>query len=155
MEIKLLEASFKSYIKKNSVLNKVPAPIYFEWQRVLMDKLTERCNDTVAEYNERQVRNISLNDEAKRSLRTLQKEYAILTADKAKNTYVIHCKKWLTEQVILETETTSTYKQVLNSDGGPMQMIEIVEKDWQFIEGTETRTGRVRPNANSQAALVS
>ena len=134
LEIKLLEASIKSYIKKSSDLNKVPAPIYFEWQRILMDKLTERYNATMAEHNERQARNRRLDNETKRSLRILQKEYAILTADKAKNTYVIHCKKWLTEQVILETETTSTYKQALNPDGSPMQMMEIVEKDWQFIE---------------------
>ena len=99
-----------------------------------MDKLTEMYNATVAGHNERQARNRSLDDEAKRSLRTLQKEYAILTADKAKNAYVIHCKKWLTEQVILETETRSTYKQALNPDGSPMQMTEIVEKDWQFID---------------------
>ena len=26
------------------------------------------------------------------------------------------------------------YKQALNPDGSPMQMMEIVEKDWQFIE---------------------
>ena len=63
---------------------------------------------------------------------SLQKEYAILTADKAKNIYGIHCKKWLTEQVILET--TSTNKQAFNPDGIPIQMMEIVEKDWQFIE---------------------
>ena len=51
MEIKLLEASIKSYIKKSSDLNKVPIPNYFERQRVLTDKLTERYNATVAEHN--------------------------------------------------------------------------------------------------------
>ena len=96
-----------------------------------MDKLTERYNATVAEHNERQACNRSLDDEAKPSLRTLQKEYAILTADKAKNTYVIHCKKWLAAQVIQETETTSTYHQAVHPDGSPMQMLEIVDKDWQ------------------------
>ena len=86
------------------------------------------------QLNKRQAHKRSLDDEAKRSLRTLQKDYAILTADKAKNTYVIHCKQWLAAQVIQETETTSTYKQALNPDGSPMQMQEIVDKDWQFIE---------------------
>ena len=36
--------------------------------------------------------------------------------------------------MIQETETTSTYKQALNPDGSPMQMLEIVDRDWQFIE---------------------
>ena len=36
--------------------------------------------------------------------------------------------------MIQETETTSTYQQALNPDGSPMQMMEIVDKDWQFIE---------------------
>ena len=75
-----------------------------------MDKLTERYNATVAEHNKQQAHKRSLDDEAKRSLRTLPKDYAILTADKAENTYVIHCKQWLAAQVIQETETTSTYK---------------------------------------------
>ena len=99
-----------------------------------MDKLTERYNATVAEHNKRKTHKRSLDNEAKRSLRTLQKNYAILAADKAKNTYVIHCRQWLTAQVIQETETTSTYKQALNPDGSPMQMHEIVDEDWQFIE---------------------
>ena len=93
MEIKLLEASIKSYIKKSSDLNKIPITAYFEWERVLLDKLTERYNATVAEHNERQAHERSLDDEAKRSLRTLQKDYAILTADEAKKTDVIHCKQ--------------------------------------------------------------
>ena len=66
MEIKLLEASIKSYIKKSSNLNKVPAPIYFEWERILMDKLTERYNATMAEHSGRQARNRKLDEEAKR-----------------------------------------------------------------------------------------
>ena len=53
---------------------------------------SERYNPTVAEHNRRQAHERSLDDEAKRSLWTLQKDNAILTADKAKNTYVIHCK---------------------------------------------------------------
>ena len=53
LEIKLLEASIKSYIKKSSDLNKVPAPIYFEWQRILLDKLTERYNRKVQWYSGR------------------------------------------------------------------------------------------------------
>jgi hypothetical protein len=58
-----------------------------------MEKLTERYNATIAEHNGRQARNRKLDYEAKRSLRILQKEYAILTADKAKNTYVIHLQE--------------------------------------------------------------
>ena len=80
----------------------------------------------------------------------MQKEYAILTVHKAKNAYVIHCKKWLAEQVIQETETTSTYKQALNPDGSPMQMMEIVNKNWQFIE-EEGLAQKPEPEQSDQA----
>ena len=99
-----------------------------------MDKLTERYNATVTEHNERQARNGNLDDEPRHSLRTLQEDYAMLTADRAKNTYVIYCKQWLAAQVIQETVTMLTYKQALNPDGSLMQMQGIVVKDWQFIE---------------------
>ena len=82
----------------------------------------------------------------------MQKEHAILTADKAKNTYGIHCKKWLTEQVILETETTSMYKQALNPDGSPMQMMEIVDKDWQIIE-EEGLAQKTEPEESDQTPI--
>ena len=36
-------------------------------------------------------------------------QYAILIADKSNNTYVIHCKKHLAEQVLKEITTTETY----------------------------------------------
>ena len=60
--------------------------------------------------------------------------------------------KWLTEEVILETETTSTYKQALNPDGSPMQMQEIVDKDWQFIE-EERLAQKPEPDESDQTPI--
>ena len=36
--------------------------------------------------------------------------------------------------MIQEAETTSMYRQALNQDSSQRQMLEIVDKDWQFIE---------------------
>ena len=123
-----------------------------------MDKLTERYNATMAEHNKRQARNRRLDDEAKRSLRILQKEYAILTADKAKNTYVIHCKQWLAAQVIPETDNVDVQTRTQprwqpNADAGDCGQRLAIHRTGRT--GTETGTRRVRPNTNSQGALIS
>ena len=41
-------------------------------------------------------------NQAKAELNMIKGQYAILIADKANNTYVIHCKKHLAEQVLKE-----------------------------------------------------
>ena len=117
LEIKLLDAGIKSYIKKSSQLNDLPEGFYNEWRRLLMEKLTERYRQTVARYVEQQMNERTLDDEAVDCLRVIQRDYAILSADKAKNTYVIHCKPWLSKQVLQETETTDTYKRAIRDDG--------------------------------------
>ena len=63
----------------------------------------------------------------------IKQDYAILSADKAKNTYVIHCKPWLAKQVLHETETTVTYEPATRADGTPLGSQEIVDTDWEFI----------------------
>ena len=64
----------------------------------------------------------------------VQRDYEILSADKAKNTYVIHCKPWLAKQVLRETETTVTCTQATHANGTPMELQEIIDADWEFIE---------------------
>ena len=99
-----------------------------------MEKLTESYRHTVARYMEQPRNERTLDDEAVDCLRVIQRDYAILSADKAKNTYVIHCKPWLSKQVLQETETTDTYKQALCDDGAPMELQEIIDADWEFVE---------------------
>ena len=48
-------------------------------------------------------------------MKELNKQYAVLLADKAASTYVIHCKVHLAKQVIEEISTNETYKHVEDS----------------------------------------
>jgi hypothetical protein len=133
LEIRLLDAGIESYIKKSSELNEVPPGLFREWHRLFMGKLTERYKNTVARYNEPTREDRKLDNAAVDCLRVIQRDYAILTADKAKNMYVIHCKPWLAKQVHQETETTSTYEQAKHDDGNPMELQEIIDADWEFV----------------------
>ena len=57
----------------------------------------------------------------------VQQEYVILTADKATNTYVIHCKTHLCKQVISEIQSDATYKLVEE----PVDAL--IKKDREFL----------------------
>lgn len=48
-------------------------------------------------------------EQRKRYMRAFTEDYAILTGDKAKHTYIIRCKPWLCQQVMKETQETGTY----------------------------------------------
>ena len=60
-------------------------------------------------------------------LSEVQQEYAIFTADKASNTYVIHCKPHLCRQVNAEIQSDSTYKPAQE----PAE--ELTEKEREFL----------------------
>ena len=49
-------------------------------------------------------------------LKRLKSKCAILTGDKARNMYVIHCKPWVCTQVMQATQTTETY-ETTDQDG--------------------------------------
>ena len=54
-------------------------------------------------------------EEKTKALKELKKRYAVLVADKAASTYVIHCKVHLAKQVMEEISTNETYKHVEDS----------------------------------------
>ena len=45
-------------------------------------------------------------------MKELNKQYAVLLADKAASTYVIHCKSHLAKQAMEEINTNETYKHM-------------------------------------------
>ena len=48
-------------------------------------------------------------------MKELKKQYAVLIADKAASTYVIHCKAHLAKQVMEEINTNETYKHIVDT----------------------------------------
>ena len=67
----------------------------------------------------------TVTDEA---LKQLKKKYAILKADKASNTFVLHCKKWLSQQTEEEIEKSQTYTVVKGKTKE-----KIIKDDCQFV----------------------
>ena len=102
--------------------------------QVTRGKAYRKYTNTVARYNAQPRNERKLDDAAVDCLRMIQRDCAILSADKAKNTYVIHCKPWLAKQVLQETETTVTYEPAAHADGTPMELQETVDAEWDFIE---------------------
>lgn len=55
-------------------------------------------------------------------------KYAILKADKASNTFVIHCKKWPSQQIDEEIKKSQTYAVVNDKTKE-----DIVKDDYHFV----------------------
>ena len=121
-EEEALQECLKAYVKKSCEINEVPPYLFDEWITRLKQAIKYKCRQM--EYRHEN------EDKEKRiadSLVRVQQKYAILTADKASNTYVIHCKTHLCKQVVTEIQSDATYKLVEE----PVD--ELIKKDREFL----------------------
>ena len=139
-EIRALQSSIDEYIKRCSELNDI-APCYFqEWRNLLLTKLRSRYKEVQASAiqptQERRQETADRRHDYEKYCEQFRKRYAIITGDKAKNTYCIVCKTWICQQIITETQTTTTYATANKTES------QITEEDYAFCkeEGLVTMT---------------
>ena len=88
-EEEALQECLKAYVKKSCEINEVPPYLFDEWMTKLKQAIKDKCRQMEYRHeNEDKERMKRIAD----SLVRVQQEYVVLTADKASNTYVIHCK---------------------------------------------------------------
>ena len=73
-----------------------------------------------------------LQQEKTRNWKIFLNKHAVLIADKANNTYVVHCKRHLAAQVVKETTTTKTY-EIIQDDTNAGTIAKY--KTWMEQEG--------------------
>ena len=129
-EMLALEESIDRYIDKAVRANEIPCYEFAEWRGVLVGKLRERYDAVIADQQQQQQQGqYATSTEADYSeyLKQFRRKYAIVTADKAKNTYCIMCKQWLSKQVVQETQETTTYSVSQLSEQT------VVDEDLEFM----------------------
>jgi len=87
-----------------------------DWKEKFMEKVNDAMPSArdAADREEKAKKQDKVSDQA---LKEMKKKYAILKADKASNTYVIHCKKWLSQQVDNEVTHGKTYEEAIPTMG--------------------------------------
>ena len=150
-EIMVLDESITRYIKLSAELHEVPRYLFYEWRGILMEKLKKRY-DVVAKERQDQAdkwQHVTIN--SKKYLKKFRHEYAIITGDKAKNTYCVVCKPWISKQIVKETQHTKTYT-VSN-----LAEHVIISEDHEFLRkeglGTITMTEKETWNVELQGQL--
>ena len=105
-ELLALDASLTEYISRCAKTHEVPPHMFNEWRSLLMLKLTDRYEEVKATVTSDAEQQQDTQKGIKEYLKQFQKRYAIITGDKAKNTYCIVCKPWLCKQIMKETQET-------------------------------------------------
>ena len=77
-------------------------------------------------------------------MKELKKQYAVLVADKAASTYVIHCKVHLAKQVMEEINTNETYKHI---DDSTIKEVQDRHAEWMMQENIAEPQDDKDPNA--------
>ena len=111
-------------------MNEIDPKRYKQWQQIMERKIDERIatsdqqnrdkrqqavEQTAEEKTEEKEQNDEKTKEKTKEMKELKKQYAVLAADKAASTYVIHCKVHLAKQVMEEINTNETYKHIVAS----------------------------------------
>ena len=102
-------------------------------------KLQIRYNKVVGQMQVEATRCDQEKEEYDAHLKKLKNEYAIITGDKARNTYCIVCKPHLCKQIMKETHETKTYVECTQSE------TQITDANYEFLttEGLVTVTAKV------------
>ena len=138
-ELLALDASIDRYIERCAKLNEVPTYLFDEWRAELTSKLQIRYNEVVGQMQVEATRCDQEKEEYDAHLKQLKNEYAIITGDKARNTYCIVCKPHLCKQIMKETHETKTYVECTQSE------TQITDANYEFLttEGLVTVTAKV------------
>ena len=126
MEIIMLTESLKHYIENSSEMHEIPTIWFQEWKNLVIKAAGIKIE---ALRNE-----IRLSQEDEEAIRRSQNyllefrsKYAIITADKAKNTYVITCKPWLCQQAMKEAVESKSYEASQENEE------DVIGKDLEFV----------------------
>ena len=118
--------------------------MFNNWQQVSLSKLQERYYETQEEAQEAPEKDPVFNADLKK----LKAVYAILTGDNAKNTYGIHCKPWLCQHIMRETQTTFTYV-MRDADGELFDASSIIKRGYEFVH-SQGLAVRVSPGMDTK-----
>ena len=94
-ELVVLRQTINEYVRVSAEINEIPRHWYHEWAGKLIAKTEERYQEIQAARHNAQGDAQQQAALAQHGMQAFTEEYAILTGDKAKNTYVVHCKPWL------------------------------------------------------------
>jgi len=136
-EIQALDRSISNYILQSAETHEVPEYLYEDWHHTILAKLEERYEEVAAQVMEESTAQEGDNVASRAYLTQFRKQYSIITGDKAKNTYCVLCKRHLSQQIMQETSTTTTYETTNLTEA------QIVAADFDFVkgEGLVTITG--------------
>ena len=105
-------------------MNEIDPKRYNQWQKIIERKMDERIVTIDKQNRDKQQQQAEeqtakereqKEEEKTKALKELKKRYAVLVADKAASTCVIHRKVHLAKQVMEEMSTNETYKHVEDS----------------------------------------
>jgi len=137
-EIQTLEASIDHYIDRCCEINEIQPYLFAEWRGVLLTRLQQRYDEVAATVLNEAATAVLERGDYSQYLKQFKRKYAIITADKAKNTYCIVCKSHLCKQIMEETQGSDTYEQCQQTEE------QLVQDDFNFVkaEGLVTVTTR-------------
>ena len=105
----LLKWPLRTYITASSEMNEIDPQRYKQWQKIVERKIDERIVTIDQQNRDRQqqqageqtaIEREQKEEEKTKALKALKKRYAVLVADKAASTYVIHRKVHLAKQLM-------------------------------------------------------
>ena len=143
-EMQALLQSIESYCRRSCESNEVPRYVFGEWAGLLEEKLQKRYDEVAATARQEAAAARVEEEDYEEYLKQFRKRYAIITGDKAKNTYCILCKPHLSRQIMDETQGSTTYTQSQHTEA------EITAADFGFVKGEGLVTVTVEEAENLQ-----
>ena len=112
-----MEWSITAYIATSASINGIPESWYKEWKYKMLHKIEEAIQAQAHKQGNRACidnhrGNQQQQDELKEAHTKLTKDYVLLTADKAKNTYCIMCKPHFCKLVKEDIEKSDAYELI-------------------------------------------
>ena len=144
-EMQTLEASIDHYIARCCDINEIQSYLFNEWRGLLLTKLQEKYEAVAARVQSEAADAVLAQGEYNEYLKQFRRQYAIITADKAKNTYCIVCKPHLCKQIMDETQGSATYERSQQTEE------QIVQTDFEFVKGEGLVTKTVNEAKQEEA----
>ena len=99
-EIQTLQASIEHYIERCCEINEILPYLFSEWHGILLEKLQKIYDEVAGKVQSEAATAILEHSDYDKYLKQFRRQYAIFTADKAKNTCCIVCKPHLCKQIM-------------------------------------------------------